>query len=34
MPARSAWKMPIGKDKDGVEGLPNFGPPLVTAGRR
>jgi quinoprotein glucose dehydrogenase len=26
------WKVPIGKDKDGVEGLPNFGPPLVTAG--
>jgi len=26
------WKAPIGKDEKGVEGLPNFGPPLVTAG--
>src|SRR5262245_28152292 len=26
------WKVPIGKDENGVEGLPNFGPPLATAG--
>ncbi len=28
------WQVPIGEDKRlGVRGLPNFGPPLVTAGR-
>ncbi len=27
------WQVPIGEDKRlGVRGLPNFGPPLVTAG--
>jgi glucose dehydrogenase len=26
------WKVPVGKDENGVEGLPNFGPPLATAG--
>jgi quinoprotein glucose dehydrogenase len=26
------WRAPIGKDENGVEGLPNFGPPLATAG--
>lgn len=27
------WQMPIGQDAEsGVQGLPNFGPPLVTAG--
>ena len=26
------WKAAVGKDDYGVEGLPNFGPPLVTAG--
>jgi quinoprotein glucose dehydrogenase len=26
------WKEPIGTDENGVVGLPNFGPPLVTAG--
>jgi quinoprotein glucose dehydrogenase len=25
------WKVPIGVDADGIEGLPNFGSPLVTA---
>ncbi len=26
------WKVPIGEDENGVAGLPNRGPPLVTAG--
>lgn len=26
------WKVPVGLDESGVEGLRNFGPPLVTAG--
>ena len=26
------WKVPVGRDEHGVEGLPNYGPPLATAG--
>lgn len=26
------WQVPVGENKDGVRGLSNFGPPLVTAG--
>ncbi len=26
------WKVPVGEDEYGVRGLPNFGPPLTTAG--
>ena len=26
------WQVPVGEDKNGVRGLPNFCPPLVTAG--
>ncbi|MCI0555776.1 MAG: PQQ-binding-like beta-propeller repeat protein, partial [Anaerolineae bacterium] len=25
------WRVPVGEDKNGVRGLPNFCPPLVTA---